>query len=1031
MPTFLRSINQRIVSRRRGTLAMICLSWLALALPGFGADGPIRVEAEAGSGVALNGVKIANTPTGFSGTGFAWEFDASDGSDNIVFTVPVATAGEYELTIGYYSPYGDKKTRLNVNGVVSEQDLKLTGANFSAVTVGKFQLASSQNIITLTQDWGYYGIDYIVLTPVSAKPSAIVPVVNGRVEAELGDLTGVDVASANTGYSGTGYVTGLNAGTDKIVLTFNAPAGLYELALGYASPYGDKGFDIQVNDDKGSGMFRQTVTGFSSMGAGRYLLKEGLNTVTIYQGWGYYDIDYIQLTPTVATLPTKPPKTLVDAQSMLSTKGLFSYLVDQYGSKVISGQQDDVEYVLEKTGKEPAIGSFDLIDYSPTRVQYGSKPVRTSEAIIDWAKKGDGRGIVSLMWHWNAPTDLINQAPDKLWWRGFYTDATTFDIAAVLADKNGERYQLLLRDIDAIALQLKKFQAADVPVLWRPLHEAPGGWFWWGAKGSGPFKELWHILYDRLTNYHQLHNLIWVYTGTDTINPDWYPGDPYVDVVGEDIYADPSSNMSANWANAQGQFNGKKLVTLSETGNLPNPDKIRGFGTWWSWFSVWTGTDYIKKQPLDLLKAVYTDKDVITRDELPNWRPAMTLKVQYQDGDNGQVANNNAKPNLILTNEGLTAVPYSELTVRYWLTVKNYAGINTWVGYAQLGNANVKIKYVPLDVPREGATGYIEYSFATSAGSLPANGNSGSIQSRFANSDWANLNETDDYSYRISAQYALNNHITLYRTTADGVPQLVWGVEPDVVAPVTKLKVLSQNRNSNSGNNAISTYLQLVNEGNVPVAYGDVAVRYWFTAEGPQNLNYWIDYAKLGNSNLTGQFVRNVARSEADTYFELRVKPTAGQLYPTASTGIVQYRITKADWSGFNEANDYSYKPSAPVDTNGHITVYYKGKLVYGTEPILTTTGRQVANEPTTPLQVTLLDNPVVSDNAEVNVQGAEGLPLKITLTDLTGNQLLKRTTERASIVDSFSIPMGKIPGVYLLRASTPTTTITVKVVKQ
>ncbi len=484
-----------------------------------------------------------------------------------------------------------------------------------------------------------------------------------RVEAETGTLTGVTVATTTAGYSGTGYVTGLDDAADKIAMTFTAKAGLYELTVGYSSPFGDKGIDFQVNDEKGSGMLKQ-ATGFARASLGNFLLKEGQNTVTIFRGWGYFDVDYILLKPATATLPAKPPKTLVDAQATQSAKGLFSYLVDQYGSKVISGQQDDVEYVLEKTGKEPAIGSFDLIDYSPTRVQNGSKPARTSEAIIDWAKKGDGRGIVSLMWHWNAPTDLINQAPDKLWWRGFYTDATTFDLAAALADKNSDRYKLLLSDIDAIAVQLKKFQDADVPVLWRPLHEAPGGWFWWGAKGAGPFKELWKLLYDRLTTYHNLHNLIWVYTATDTFNADWYPGDQYVDVVGLDIYADASANMSGNWGSAQALLNGKKLVTLSESGNLPNADKVRGFGTWWSWFATWTGTDYIKKQPLDQLKAVFTDIDVITRDELPNWRllAAPTVVTGLEPAFQVTVAGNPVQGDMVnLEIRGAQALP---LTIR-------------------------------------------------------------------------------------------------------------------------------------------------------------------------------------------------------------------------------------------------------------------------------------------------------------------------------------------------------------------------------
>ncbi|CAG5074647.1 hypothetical protein DYBT9623_05334 [Dyadobacter sp. CECT 9623] len=1008
--------------------AFILTALLSISTSIFGAD-PIKLEAEAAQGVALNGVQIVQDQPGYSGTGYAWGFDDdSNGGDNMVFTF-AAPAGSYQLTIAYYSPYGDKKTRVSVNGASSEHDLKLTGTDFGAAVIGSFQLLDGQNTITINKNWGYYGIDFIVLTPASVKPPTVVPLVNGRAEAEAGDLTGVDVSSANTGFSGTGYVTGFDNATDQVSITINAAAGLYDLSIGYASPYGDKGVDFQVNDEKGSSTLKQTFGGFTSSGAGKFLLANGLNTITIYRGWGYFDIDYIQLTPTTASLPIKPSKMLVDAQATLSTKGLFSYLVDQYGSKVLSGQQDDVEYVLEKTGKEPAIGSFDLMDYSPSRVQFGTSPMRNSEAIIDWAKKGEGRGIISLMWHWNAPTDLINQAPDQLWWRGFYTEATTFDLAAALADKNSTRYQLLLSDIDAIALQLKKFQAADVPVLWRPLHEAPGGWFWWGAKGAGPFKELWQLMYNRLTNYHQLHNLIWVYTGTDTINPDWYPGDQYVDVVGEDIYADPTANLSGNWANAQGQFNGKKLVALTETGNLPNPDKIRGFATWWSWFAVWTGADYIKKQPIDQLKAVYADNDVITRDELPNWRPPVTLKVQYQDADKGNANNSAIRPNLMLVNEGSTPVQYSELTVRYWFTAENYSGINAYIDYAQLGGSKIKTKYVALPNPRNGATGYLEYSFDPSAGNL-AVGNSGVIQSRFVNSDYTNLSEQDDYSYQAATNFTLNNHITLYRTGSDGVPQLIWGIEPDVAPSVVKLKALTQNRNGATNSSSINTFMSIVNEGNVPISFGDLSVRYWFTAEGTQNLNFFMDYARLGNANVTGQFVRNFNRSKSDTYLQLNVKPTVGMLYPASNTGNIQYRIAKADWSKFNESNDYSFKPTAAMDTNSYVTIYYKGQLVFGTEPAVLNNARMAAEQEATSLQVSVLGNPVVGENVQIEIRGAEGAAVWISLTSINGATVLEKKVDKAAGIERQVLRLGKSAGIYVLRVSTQNESSIVKIIK-
>lgn len=573
----------------------------------------IKVEAESAT---LTGVAIATDVQGYSGNGYAWGFDA-DG-DQITFTFQ-ATAGEYDLVIGYYSPYGEKGYDLQVNNQTNSYMFAGTGSSFSAVTVGKYQLVDGQNTVTIRKSWGYYGIDYIAFSPVATTPVDPIPVVDGKVEAEKGVLSGVNTAtSPGVGFSGTGYITGFDSGTDKVSLTFMAPAGLYEVSLRYTSPFGQKGYDLQVNAERGGGMLEGTGNTFASVSAGKFLLKEGLNTVVVANGWGYYGIDYIEIKPSAAPLPVKPPKQLTDADASSSSRSLFSYLVDMYGSKVLSSQHDDLDYIFTNTGKEPAIGGWDLMDYSPSRVENGTNPWGKSEEYIAWAKKGEGNGIVTLTWHWNAPTDLINEAPDKLWWSGFYTRATTFDLAAALADKNSERYKLLLRDMDAIALELKKFQAADVPVLWRPLHEAPGGWFWWGAKGSGAFKELWRIMHDRYTNYHGLHNLIWVYTGTT--DPAWYPGDAYVDVAGLDIYTDASANMSGDWAGMQNLVGGKKLVALTETGNLPDPQKVRGYATWWSWFMVWPGNDYIKKQPLDFLKAVYSDKDIITRDELPNWR---------------------------------------------------------------------------------------------------------------------------------------------------------------------------------------------------------------------------------------------------------------------------------------------------------------------------------------------------------------------------------------------------------------------------
>jgi hypothetical protein len=403
---------------------------------------------------------------------------------------------------------------------------------------------------------------------------------------------------------------------------------------------------------------------------------------------------------------------------------------------------------------------------------------------------------------------------------------------------------------------------------------------------------------------------------------------------------------------------------------------------------------------------------------------ADNLKVQHLDGDNGQKTNNSIRPYLKLVNEGTSHVPYSELTIRYWLTAENYAGIATVVDYAQMGNNKVKMKYVSLSQPHNGATGYVEYSFETSAGNLVAGGNSGVIQSRLNNTNYANLSEADDHSYYANTSYAVNNRITVYRNG-----QLVSGVEPVAVAPVVALKVQSENKNN--GSNSISTYLKVSNEGNVPVDYKDISVRYWFTTEGTSPLNYWIDYALMGNSNLSGEFVRlSPALTNADVYFELKMSPSVASLYPQSNTGNIQYRITKSDWSNFNQLNDHSYKPAAPFSENTNITVYYKGALVYGTEPsgsvsAMLNAGDVIASQDLDGT-IVLYPNPVVSSlNIRVSkLEANAGVEVYNNLGALVHAERLTNVTQR--------IYMQKYtPGMYYIQVRNGAKLISKQIVKE
>jgi hypothetical protein len=306
----------------------------------------------------------------------------------------------------------------------------------------------------------------------------------------------------------------------------------------------------------------------------------------------------------------------------------------------------------------------------------------------------------------------------------------------------------------------------------------------------------------------------------------------------------------------------------------------------------------------------------------------LLLQVQYKDGDDSRPNGQVIKPTLRLDNLGQAGVAYSELTIRYWLTPENYSGLATNIDWAALGASNIRTRYVELPKPYYGAFGYVEYTFDASLGQLAGGSNSGEIRSRFNNQAYGDLNENGDWSYRYNSwNYAPNSRITVYRNG-----RLVWGTEPEVLDEVMSLQVSSQNRNGYPRGNTISTYLNVQNIGNVAVDYPALRVRYWFSPDGSDNINHWFDWAQVGLNNVGGV----VGQQGNQLYFEVGFGLNLGKLYPLSSSGDVRFRLAKKDWTNFVEDNDWSYRAPWEYTPNYHVTLYYKGQLVFGTEPTIT-----------------------------------------------------------------------------------------------
>lgn len=435
-----------------------------------------------------------------------------------------------------------------------------------------------------------------------------------KFEAESATLAGGAAKQANGAASG-GYFVSQGEGSLTFNLNFTAEA-TYNVYIQVAAPNGYKannfvvdGTSITFATNQNSNYIRLKVISFLK-------LASGAHKIEITKSWGWINIDYIEFEKVDPATKFQINQTLVTPNPMTETARLYQFLYDNYGKKIISGVMDMPEsnWLKTNTGKSPALVGFDFLFCGRSYSWYDeNKPFNEAKALYD------KNGIPAFSWHWRDPLRKTEE---------FYTDKTTFDISKIF-DQNSAEYKAILADIDYTANLLKRFQDNKIPVVWRPLHEAAGGWFWWGAKGAAPCKKLWQVMFDRMVNFHGLKNLIWVWT-REPNDDDWYPGDEYVDIVGRDIYKEGDhSSQILEFNDMTSRYGGKKMVTISESGSFPDVDNLIKDAAAWSWFMPWNGdfTRLAKYNSLDLWKKMFASDYVLTLDEMPNLKTYVTPPV--------------------------------------------------------------------------------------------------------------------------------------------------------------------------------------------------------------------------------------------------------------------------------------------------------------------------------------------------------------------------------------------------------------------
>ncbi len=140
---------------------------------------------------------------------------------------------------------------------------------------------------------------------------------------------------------------------------------------------------------------------------------------------------------------------------------------------------------------------------------------------------------------------------------------------------------------------------------------------------------------------------------------------------------------------------------------------------------------------------------------------------------------------------------------------------------------------------------------------------------------------------------------------------------------------------------SISLSVQVQNSGTTVLALSSVKVRYWYTIDGLQSQTFACDYSQIGCANITGTFTRmSNSATTANHYFEIGFASAAGSLAPGASTGDIQLRFYKTDFSSYTQTNDYSFDSTMiAYGQNIKVTGYVNGALAFGTEPAVAPLG--------------------------------------------------------------------------------------------
>lgn len=186
------------------------------------------------------------------------------------------------------------------------------------------------------------------------------------------------------------------------------------------------------------------------------------------------------------------------------------------------------------------------IDYEHDLIFRPEQLSQANAVLIDHWNRG---GLVTINWAPQNP--WLNDESDLENDQGVWTNTRNQgdNLANVdldeLIDPESAIHEVWHRKLDRVATALAELRDAGVVVLWRPMQEMNGSWFWWGyatyPADGGAYQRLWHDMFHYFSEDKGLENLLWVFSPSDGAPKPAgfdYPGADYVDILGPTYYGD-------------------------------------------------------------------------------------------------------------------------------------------------------------------------------------------------------------------------------------------------------------------------------------------------------------------------------------------------------------------------------------------------------------------------------------------------------------------------------------------------------------